>query len=449
MEFNSINFIFFFLPAFLLVYYLVPAGSRNPVLTLGSLVFYAIGVRDRIWCLALLLGLIFLSWLAGLRMERTERRGLFLAGCLTVLFGSLLGFKYSGLFGQGIALPLGMSFFTFQMSAYLMDLYRCKTQPERSLLRYSAGILLFPKLLSGPLMEPERVRLQLTHRRCGICAVDDGLRDFILGLSMKTLLADRLGGLWNQATTIGFESLSAPMAWMALLAFSLQLYFDFCGYSRMAIGLGKMLGFRLPQNFEYPYIATSMADFWRRWHITLGAWFREYLYIPLGGSRNGTARWLLSSLAVWLATGIWHGSSLNFIVWGMFQFLLILLERFWMGDFLKKHRVFSHVYMILAIMLSWLLFAVRDLDQILLYLSRLVPLFGTGTAVNPRDFLIYGSQYLPYLLAGIVFSTPLLHKLWRKVRNRWPGTVLCFLLFWVSVFCLSVSVNDPFLYFSF
>ncbi|MGM9640741.1 MAG: MBOAT family O-acyltransferase [Faecousia sp.] len=449
MEFNSINFIFFFLPAFLLVYYLVPAGSRNPVLTLGSLVFYAIGVRDRIWCLALLLGLIFLSWLAGLWMEHVSRRGLFLAGCLTVLFGGLLGFKYSGLFGQGIALPLGISFFTFQMAAYLIDLYRCKTQPELSLLRYSAGILLFPKLLSGPLMEPERLRLQLAHRRFGICAVDDGLRDFILGLSMKTLLADRLGGLWSQATTIGFESLSAPMAWMALLAFSLQLYFDFCGYSRMAIGLGKMLGFRLPQNFDYPYVAASMADFWRRWHITLGAWFREYLYIPLGGSRNGTARWFISSLVVWLATGIWHGSTSNFIVWGMFQFLLILLERFWMGDFLKKHRVFSHVYMILAIMLSWLLFAVRDLDQILLYLSRLVPLFGTGTAVNPRDFMIYGSQYLPYLLAGIVFSTPLLHKPWKRVRNRWLGTVICFLLFWVSVFCLSVSVNDPFLYFSF
>ncbi len=448
MEFNSIQFLFLFLPAFLLVYYLVPAGIRNPVLAVGSLVFYAIGVSGRLWCLALLLGFTVLSWLAGLGIKRTSLGKPILIGSLVVLFGSLLGFKYAGLFGQGIALPLGISFFTFQIAAYLMDLYRGRTRVQPNLIRYSAGILLFPKLLSGPLMEPEQLRLQLKSRRYGLCGLDDGIREFIVGLAMKTLLADRMGGLWTQAKTIGFGSLSAPMAWLALLAFSLQLYFDFCGYSRMAVGLGKMLGFQLPENFNYPYIAASMGDFWRRWHITLSRWFRDYIYIPLGGSRNGVGRWILSSLAVWLATGIWHGSSFNFILWGLFQFLLIILEKVWLGKQLERHKVLAHGYMILAILFSWLLFAVTDLGQIGVYLSRMVPFVGDRSQ-GIRDFVTYGPKYLPYLLAGVVFSTPIPARLWQTVRNRGLGTVICFVLFWLSVYCLSVSVNDPFLYFSF
>lgn len=449
MEFNSIRFIFQFLPVFLLVYYLMPEKTRNWVLVLGSIGFYAVGVWNRPWCLLLLLGLTFLSWLAGIAMERVCWRKSFLSLCLVILFGCLLSFKYAGHFGTGIALPLGVSFFTFQMAAGLVDIFRGVTRAEPNIIRYSAGILLFPKLLSGPLMEPERLRLQVKHRRCGICSVDDGLRDFILGLSMKTLLADRIGGLWGQAKAIGFESLSTPMAWMCVLAYSLQLYFDFCGYSRMAVGIGKMLGFRLPQNFDHPYISRSASEFWRRWHITLGHWFRDYVYIPLGGSRHGTACWIFSSLMVWLLTGIWHGSSLNFIVWGMFQFLLILLERFWLGSFLEKHKIISHVYMIFVILFSWLIFAVPDLQEIGIYISRLVPLFGIGTAVNPRDFLIHGEKYIVFLLLGILFATPLPQRLWKPVRNRWLGTVICFLLFWVSVFYLAVATNDPFLYFNF
>lgn len=449
MEFNSIEFIFLFLPAFLLVYYLVPIKGRNWLLAFGGLVFYAIGVYSRLWCLILLLGLTILTWLAGIWMEQVKNRAAFLSFCLVVLFGCLLGFKYAGLFGTGIALPLGASFYIFQMSAYLTDVYRHKSQAERSIIRYGAGVLLFPKLLSGPLMEPKRLQLQLERRQCSISSLDDGIRDFIMGLSMKVLLADRIGGLWGQAKAIGFESLSTPMAWLALLAYSLQLYFDFCGYSWMAIGLGRMLGFRLPLNFDHPYVARSTSEFWRRWHITLGRWFREYVYIPLGGSRNGTIRWFISSLTVWIATGIWHGSSLNFIVWGMFQFLLIVLERFWLGKFLEKHRIISHVYMILVILFGWLIFAVQDVSQIGLYVSRLVPLFGTGTAVNSRDVLIHGSQYAPFLLLGILFATPLPQMLWKPVQNRWLGTVFCFLLFWISVFYLAVATNDPFMYFSF
>lgn len=446
MAINSIPFLFIFLPTFLLVYYLESAGGRNLVALLGSLVFYTLGVLDHPWCLALLLGFTLLSWLAGLWIERLGRP--LLAVSLLVLFGSLLGFKYAGLFGQEVILPLGMSFFTFQIAAYLMDVYLEYTVAETSLLRYSTGILLFPKLLSGPLMEPEDLRLQLRKRSYSLCSLDDGIREFIVGLAMKTLLADRMGGLWTQATTIGFGSLSSPMAWSALLAYSLRLYFDFCGYSRMAVGLGMMLGFQLPENFCYPYIASSMGDFWRRWHITLSRWFRNYIYIPLGGSRNGVARWLISSLAVWLATGIWHGNSFNFILWGLFQFLMIFLEKAWLGKHLERHRILAHGYMILAILFSWLLFAVTDVGQIGVYLSRMAPFVGDRSQ-GLRDFVTYVPKYLPYLLAGVLFATPLPAGVWKKVRNRGLGTVICFVLFWLSVYCLSVSVNDPFMYFSF
>ena len=289
---------------------------------------------------------------------------------------------------------------------------------------------------------------QVQTRRYDWRNFDAGLREFIWGLALKVLVADRVGGLWRQAGVIGYESLSTPMAWLSLVAYSLQLYFDFCGYSKMAVGLGMMLGFRLPQNFAHPYAARSMGEFWRRWHITLGAWFRNYVYIPLGGNRKGMARTLLNLLVVWLLTAMWHGNSWNFILWGLFIFFLLANERLWLGKRLDRHPVLAHGYMVLAIPLSWLLFAVEDVQSIGTYLGRLF-FTGGGVAVNPQDFVVYGRSYWLMILVGIVLAMPWPERLWEKIRSTTVGTVLCFLLFWAAVYCICVAENDPFMYFQF
>lgn len=449
MGFNSLQFLFLFLPLFLVVYYLCPPAHRNLVLVLGGLVFYAIGAWGRLWNLLLLLQMMMITYLAGIGMTRgdTQRRSI-LVGSLILLFGTLLCFKYVGVAVRGWALPLGISFYLFQMAAYLIAAYRRQITPENRLLPFSAGVLLFPKLLSGPLMEPADLQSQVQTRRYDWRNFDAGLREFIWGLALKVLVADRVGGLWRQAGVIGYESLSTPMAWLSLVAYSLQLYFDFCGYSKMAVGLGMMLGFRLPQNFAHPYAARSMGEFWRRWHITLGAWFRNYVYIPLGGNRKGMARTLLNLLVVWLLTAMWHGNSWNFILWGLFIFFLLANERLWLGKRLDRHPVLAHGYMVLAIPLSWLLFAVEDVQSIGTYLGRLF-FTGGGVAVNPQDFVVYGRSYWLMILVGIVLAMPWPERLWEKIRSTTVGTVLCFLLFWAAVYCICVAENDPFMYFQF
>ena len=369
---------------------------------------------------------------------------------LAALFGCLFFFKYAGLLGLGVTLPLAISFYSFQLAAYLIDVYRGRVTAETKPLLFFTGVLLFPKLLSGPLMDPLSLQQQLSAPpRPGLEDFDSGLRDFVLGLSMKVLLANQIGGLWRQVGNIGYESVSTPLAWMGIAAYSLQLYLDFCGYSWMALGLGRMLGFRLPRNFEHPYAARSMRDFWRRWHISLSSWFRDYVYIPLGGSREGKARTYLNLLAVWVLTGLWHGSTLNFLLWGLFLFVLIALERAGWDRVLDKSRVLSRVYMVLMIPLSWLLFAIPSVGRIGVYLGRLFPIVSRGVAVNAGDWLQYGKQYWWLLVLGIVFSTPGPEKLWNRIRSSWLGTVILAVLFWACVYCMSVATNDPFLYFSF
>ena len=449
MGFNTLAFVFAFLPLFLAAFYLVPARWRTALLCLGSLVFYVIGVWKRPWCLAPLLGLAALVYFLGRGMQPRKSRGLLVLG-LAALFGCLFFFKYAGLLGLGVTLPLAISFYSFQLAAYLIDVYRGRVTAETKPLLFFTGVLLFPKLLSGPLMDPLSLQQQLSAPpRPGLEDFDSGLRDFVLGLSMKVLLANQIGGLWRQVGNIGYESVSTPLAWMGIAVYSLQLYLDFCGYSWMALGLGRMLGFRLPRNFEHPYAARSMRDFWRRWHISLSSWFRDYVYIPLGGSREGKARTYLNLLAVWVLTGLWHGSTLNFLLWGLFLFALIALERAGWGRVLDKSRVLSRVYMVLMIPLSWLLFAIPSVGRIGVYLGRLFPIVSRGVAVNAGDWLQYGKQYWWLLVLGIVFSTPGPEKLWNRIRSSWLGTVILAVLFWACVYCMSVATNDPFLYFSF
>lgn len=315
MSFHSFAFLGCFLPLMLGIYYILPERARNGALVLGSLLFYAFGVRDRLWNLALLAGLILVTYGLGCGLKRKKGKRLLLTLALVLLFGLLAGFKWSRLWSSGVLLPLGMSFYTFQMAGYLVDVYR-GAPAERNFLRYSGEILLFPKLLSGPLTPYGALRPQMERRRYSAAGFDRGLREFILGLAMKVLLADQLGGLWRQVKTLGFESVSTALAWMGILAYSLQIYFDFCGYSKMARGLGRMLGFQLPRNFDHPYAARTMTEFWRRWHRSLGVWFRDYVYIPLGGNRKGIARRDANLLLTFLVSGLWHGANWTFLVWG-------------------------------------------------------------------------------------------------------------------------------------
>lgn len=450
MVFSSLDFIFVFLPLFLSIYYIVPIPYRNWPLLLGSLAFYCYGAINRPWVIALFLGLNIMTFFAGLILERKGRNKTLVLGIsLGILFGSLLGFKYVGLFaGSTILLPLGISFYSFQLAAYLMDIHRRKISAERSFWKLITGMAMFPKLISGPLTPYGSLSRQLERRSFSWSRFDYGLRDFVLGLGMKTLLADQIGTIWHQIQTIGYESISTPLAWLGLAGFSLQLYFDFFGYSLMAIGLGRMLGFRLPKNFVIPYMSRSMTEFWRSWHITLGKWFLEYVYIPLGGNRMGMAKQLRNLLIVWLLTGIWHGATPNFILWGLFIFIWIAIEKLWLGKYLEEGRVWPHFYLIFTIMMSWMLFAIPDISQICCYFTRLFPFFGSYHA-SAVDFLRYAQEYGLFLMIGVVVSTGWFMRWWDKIRQTNWGTMILFGVFWLAVYYLSAGLNDPFLYFSF
>ena len=392
-------------PLFLAAFYLVPARWRAALLCLGSLVFYVIGVWQRPWCLAPLLGLAALVYFLGLGMQPREKPGTAGAGPggpvrLPVLL------QICGTPGSGSDAALAISFYSFQLAAYLIDVYRGRVTAETKPLLFFTGVLLFPKLLSGPLMDPLSLQQQLSAPpRPGLEDFDSGLRDFVLGLSMKVLLANQIGGLWRQVGNIGYESVSTPLAWMGIAAYSLQLYLDFCGYSWMALGLGRMLGFRLPRNFEHPYAARSMRDFWRRWHISLSSWFRDYVYIPWAAAgRDGPD--VSESVGGMGPDGLWHGSTLNFLLWGLFLFALIA----WSGP--DGDRVLDKQPGALPGVhgaddpLSWLLFAIPSVSRIGVYLGRLFPHRVPGIAVNAGDWLQYGKQYWWLLVLGIVFSTP-------------------------------------------
>lgn len=472
MVFSSLEFIFIFLPLFLLAYGLLPSRLRNVCLLLGSLVFYIYGSWNTPFHTFLLLLSIAVNWLLGLtlapqRDRATGNRFLLIVGIVYNL-GLLFLYKYCGFLfdsinallglgaGKGLpqlnwVLPLGISFYTFMHLAYLIDVYRGSIRPERSFFRYATFAAFFPKLTSGPITTWQELDGPLTRRSISLKRIDNGLRDFIIGLGLKVLLANQIGGLWSQLGMIGYDSISTPLAWLGSLSYSLQLYFDFYGYSLMAIGIGKMLGFRLPDNFRHPYVARTMTDFWRRWHITLGAWFRNYLYIPLGGNRCSHRRHTLNLLIVWLATGLWHGASWNFVLWGLFLFAILYLEKNYTmkaltGDSLLS-RVGSHIYMILLILIQWTIFAITDLRQLGVYLGRLV---GIGGQVLDRlDYVRYLGSYGWKLALGIVFSTPLPRRLFKPIRNTTLGTIVLFAVFAAAIYCVSIGSNDPFMYFNF
>ena len=471
MVFSSIAFIMYFMPVFFLVYYILPASYKNAWLFLASLGFYYYGVRGNPGYLLLMIMSVVVNFVAGklIEAQKTKRaRKAWLVVGIVYDLGWLILFKYLGflienlnaLFGAmhvkvqletwNLILPIGISFYTFQIISYLVDVYRRETKAEKSLISLGTYLCMFPQLIAGPIVNYHLIQEQLHKRKHSMVKVESGLKVFALGLAYKVLLANRVGHLRTEVTAIGYESISTPLAWMSIVAYSLQLYFDFYGYSLMAIGLGRMMGFDFPQNFNNPYMAVSMTDFWRRWHMTLGGWFREYVYIPLGGNRGGFAKTVRNMFVVWLLTGLWHGASWNFVLWGLLLFVLLFVEKAGLGKVLERHKALGHIYMILWIPLSWLVFVITDLSQLGIYLQKLFPFFGsTGTVLFQGDYLKYGKTYGIYLVLGILFATGVQEKLLKKNKNRLWVILLLLALFWASVYCMYLGMDDPFLYFRF
>lgn len=441
MQINSIEFIFEFLPLFLAIYYLIKERYRGLVLLLGSFAFYGFSSGGRPWWILLLAGVTLISYFAVCQLRR-KPSGWILGLSLSLLGMLLIFFK---LYDGGKHLPAGMSFFTFQIAAILIDVYKGRVEAEDSLIRFTNHVVMFPKLLSGPIADPLDLYRQERNWNSNWDRFTEGMQNLILGLSLKVLLAGRLGGIWSQANLIGFISISTAYAWIALISWAMELYFDFYGYSLMAIGLGQMLGYDLPENFMTPYASGSVSEFYRRWHVTLGAWFRNYLYIPLGGNRKGIFRTIINLGVVWVFTGLWHGVDGNYLIWAMFLFFLIVNERLWLNRVLNKIGPIRHVYVIFMILFSWIPFAINDFGSMMDFIAKL---FGGGKTINPMDYWEL-TNYIPMLLAGVVLATPIPQTIWKKIRKTYWSFGILLVLFWLVVYYISTAAQDPFLYFKY
>jgi alginate O-acetyltransferase complex protein AlgI len=465
--FSSLEFIFCFLPLFLIIYYLVPVRFRNTILFLGSICFYTLG--DFKYLILVFLSIV-INHFTAVKMMRLEnaprKRKLWLLVSLLYNFGMLFFFKYinftieniniilktispgNNLIPLKVGLPLGISFYTFQAVSYVIDVYKGKIKDNYSIFNFATYLFMFPKLVSGPITTYEEIKDQLKNRSYNLSKIEKGLKLFTIGLGIKVLLANRLGILWNDIQTIGFQSISTPLAWLGALGYSLQLYFDFYGYSLMAIGVGKMLGFSLPNNFSHPYMSKSVSEFWRRWHISLGRWFKNYVYIPLGGNRGGKKRLALNLLIVWLLTGLWHGASWNYVLWGMVLFLLILLEKLYLKAILDRSKVISRLYILFVLPMTWMIFAINNLHDMAIYFGRLFHVV-PGINVNTYDVIKYLIQYKWLLIGGIFFCFPYGWRWFIKHDNSILCTVILIITFWYSIYYLSNGLNNPFMYFQF
>ena len=368
--------------------------------------------------------------------------------------GMLILFKYLNFFIENInlvlgtslsliylTLPLGISFYTFQTMSYTIDVYRGKIKAERNIINFGAYVCLFPQLIAGPIVKYLEIKNELKNRKIKVNQVEEGITEFIIGMGKKVLIANNIGLLWNEIQELGINYVSTPLLWLGIIAFSFQIYFDFSGYSSMAIGLGKMLGFDFPENFNFPYISRSITEFWRRWHITLGAWFKEYVYIPMGGNRLGKKRTVVNLFVVWFLTGFWHGAKYNFIIWGLYFFFLIVIEKVFLMNYLNKYKIFSHIYAIVFIVFGWALFSFEDLLSIK-YLFRMK---------FSLDFIYYLRNYFLVIIIAILGSTKLINNIYERFikKNKSLECLVLMMVFILSVAYLVDSTYNPFLYFRF
>lgn len=471
MVFSSIPFLFFFLPLCLGLYYLVPFSMKNGILLIFSLLFYAWG--EPVYIL-LMLAAAAVSFIGALLMERFKmtqgKRRFFLAVTLALNLSALLFFKYTDFAIStvndllhadipllGLRLPVGISFFTFQMMSYNIDLYRGKVALERKFLTYLMYVSMFPQLIAGPIVRFSTVSEELHQRKIDWTGFRDGMLRFMQGLFKKVLIANQIGMMWEEIQQLAQVQVSVAEAWLGAVAFTLQLYFDFSAYSDMAIGIGWMLGFHFPENFMYPLSAVSVTDFWRRWHISLSSWFRDYIYIPLGGNRGGAIRHLRNILIVWMLTGLWHGAAWNFVLWGLYYGVLLLLEKYVWGRALEKlPGIIRHLYALLIVVVGFVIFSFDDMVALRIYLCGMFA--GSGGTFLGTDFLWHIRNYGMVLLTAGLLAFPVYPKLLDCAKKRgervhavWTavGMIGYLLGFLLTGACLVSDTYNPFLYFRF
>lgn len=466
MVFSSTIFLCVYLPLVLLGYYICPKKGRNLFLLIASLVFYAWGEPKYVF---LMIFSILVNYIFGRLMdkhrENKKRLKLMLVLSVVIDLGLLSVFKYTdfiitnvnAIFGANfdllnIALPIGISFYTFQAMSYTIDVYRNDVRVQKNLIDFGMYITMFPQLIAGPIVRYADVQDQLAERSVTTADFSEGVMRFVVGLGKKVLLANQMGAVWSEIYALGGD-VSALMAWTGAIAYTFQIYFDFSGYSDMAIGLGRMFGFKFPENFRYPYQSVSITDFWRRWHITLSTWFKEYLYIPLGGNRRGLTRQALNLLIVWSLTGFWHGAGWNFVLWGLYYFVILFIEKLFLLKALDKlPKFFRHVYALLLIIIGWVIFASDDVSVLLPFLGSM---FGANGAIGGMDVYTLLTKAV-LLIICCVASTELPKKLFLSAAGAMNEkaaftlkSVLTIALLALSMILLIGDSYNPFLYFRF
>ena len=473
MIFSSILFLLYFLPFVLTIYFIFPRKYRNFILFLSSLFFYSWGEPKYIW---IMLFSTVVDYTCGrmvhyYKTNNNIRRSKLWLGVSIVINLSLLGFfKYSdflisninNIFNLGIPLlnlilPIGISFYTFQTMSYTIDVFRGDTRVQNNIISFGTYVTLFPQLIAGPIVRYQTIAEEIDNRVETFDLFGEGVKRFILGLGKKVLLANGIGLLWDNISHTNMSGIPVLTAWMGILAFGFQIYFDFSGYSDMAIGLGKIFGFNFLENFNYPYMSKSITEFWRRWHMSLGTWFKEYLYIPLGGNRKGKVLNIRNILIVWMLTGIWHGASWNFAIWGLYFGIILILEKLFILNFLKKMpNYISRIYTLVLVFISWVIFAFDSLLEGVNYLKILFGLSGVELMDNTTVYLLYTNILLFMIL--IIGSTDLPKRLWIwisvKFKNKQATIFILENLFLFSILIISIAYlvdqsYNPFLYFRF
>ena len=469
MVFSSLTFMFIFLPIVLILYYIVPKKFKNLFILISGLVFYAWG--EPIYVLIMLISTL-IDYTAGLLIYKFDNSKVIKRICLIVSLVMNIGllgvFKYGGFIMQNIdallgtalydpshalPLPIGISFFTFQSMSYTIDMYLGKIKVQKNPISFAAFVTLFPQIVAGPIVRYDDIAKELDDRTINIDCIYEGILKFITGIGKKVLIANNIGMLWTSVKGMETSELSVLTAWLGILAFTLQIYFDFSGYSDMAIGLGKMMGFNFPQNFNYPYQSKSISEFWRRWHITLGAWFRSYVYFPLGGNRKGKGRTVFNLAVVWLLTGIWHGASWNFILWGVLYGFFIILEKLFLRNLLEKiPSFFSWLYTIVLVMLGWVLFDTVDIPTAFGYIGAM---FGSNGTLADNTAMYSLMNYGIMFIIGIFACTDIFSRTINKLKEKMPvlinySTIIAKAAVMVlSTAYLADATYNPFLYFNF
>ena len=468
MVFSSLTFLFVFLPIVLLIYYISPRPLKNFVILLFSLIFYAWGEPKFIFLIILS---ILINYIGALQIVKnssdTEKRKFIFITLLLIDISILFFFKYYGfiissigsLFGidlviRDIPLPLGISFYTFQQISYIIDVYTKKTKVQKNLINFAAYITMFPQLIAGPIVKYNDIEGQLKNRNENLTQFSSGVHRLIIGLGKKVLLANSIGAIWSEIKVIPLNEISILTSWIGIIAFALQIYFDFSGYSDMAIGLAKMFGFEFLENFNYPYISKSVTEFWRRWHISVGTWFREYLYIPLGGNKKGNLIQIRNLFVVWFTTGLWHGASFNFIAWGIYFGVILFIEKIIFKNILNKLPSFlCHIYTLILVLIGWVIFDMNTLSSAMEYISIMFGL--SNNLVVDKLSLFILSNNIVILLIGIICSTTLLPNVFKKLRcSLKKSNIFIIISMYLIIFILSISYLvgesfNPFLYFRF